>query len=135
MWTCSLLMCVVVVVTTRSPAALNSPASRNIEVVLPPPPTNETTAPRSTRSALANDIPSRLPMVHDYSTHGTTPKNSHVGRGFSRDTLLILYVKNTSSLPFYFVERVAAEETVSKLRIWWFELRAGPKARHRIGPT
>jgi hypothetical protein len=74
-------------------------------------------------------------MVHDYSTHGTTPKNSHVGSGFSRDTLLILYVKNTSSLPFYFVKRVAAEETVSKLWIWWFELLAGPKARHRIGPT
>ena len=40
--------------------------------------------------------------------------NNHVGRGFSRDTRLMLYVRNTSGLPLCLSERVATEAATHK---------------------
>ena len=42
-------------------------------------------------------------------------RNNHVGRGFSRDTRLILYVRNTSGSPLCLSERVAAEAATHRI--------------------
>src|SRR5215813_1981 len=48
---CSAKICVVLVVSTRSPRSASSRARRNIAVVLPPPPTSATTSPAPIPSA------------------------------------------------------------------------------------